>query len=103
MSEPSSAPIPRGIEVLIKKAAVDPEFRAVLLEKRAAAADEIGLVLDPAEGLMLPAAPPPAGRVAAVGGGHDAGHPAGAGPGPGAGGEPAGRRAEGSAAHRRRP
>ena len=50
-------PIPRGIEVLIKKAAVDPEFRTVLLEKRAAAADEIGLVLDPAEAMMLKAAP----------------------------------------------
>jgi len=50
-------PIPRGIEVLIKKAAVDPEFRTVLLEKRAAAADEIGLVLDPAEAFMLRAAP----------------------------------------------
>jgi hypothetical protein len=49
--------IPRGIEVLVKKAAVDPEFRTVLLEKRAAAADEIGLVLDPAEAMMLKAAP----------------------------------------------
>jgi hypothetical protein len=50
-------PIPRGIEVLIKKAAVDPEFKALLLEKRADAAREIGLVLDPAEAMMLRAAP----------------------------------------------
>ena len=50
-------PIPRGIEVLIKKAAVDPEFKALLLEKRAEAAQAIGLVLDPAEAMMLAAAP----------------------------------------------
>jgi hypothetical protein len=50
-------PIPRGIEVLIKKAAVDPEFKAILLEKRADAAREIGLALDPAEAMMLKAAP----------------------------------------------
>jgi len=49
-------PIPRGIEVLIKKAAVDTEFKRLLLEKRAEAAREIGLVLDPAEALMLKAA-----------------------------------------------
>jgi len=47
-------PIPRGIEVLIKKAAVDPEFRSLLIEKRDAAAREIGLALDPASS----AAPP---------------------------------------------
>lgn len=50
-------PIPRGIEVLVKKAAVDPEFRRILLEKRAAAADEIGLKLEPAEVAMLNAVP----------------------------------------------
>ena len=50
-------PIPRGVEVLIKKASVDAEFRTLLLERRAAAADEIGLRLDPAEALMLAAAP----------------------------------------------
>lgn len=33
--------IPRGIEVLVKKAAIDPAFREVLLEKRGAAAAEI--------------------------------------------------------------
>lgn len=49
--------IPRGIEVLIKKAAVDAEFKAVLLQRRAAAADEIGLVLEPAEKAMLAAMP----------------------------------------------
>ncbi|MFW5692750.1 MAG: hypothetical protein ACOCWL_00905 [Thermoguttaceae bacterium] len=50
-------PIPRGVEVLIKKASVDAGFRSLLLERRAAAADEIGLRLDPAEALMLAAAP----------------------------------------------
>lgn len=49
--------IPRGIEILIKKAAVDPGFRQLLLEKRAAAAGEIGLELDPAEVVMLNAVP----------------------------------------------
>jgi hypothetical protein len=49
--------IPRGIEVLVKKAAVDPEFKAILLDRRAAAADEIGLELEPAEAAMLAAAP----------------------------------------------
>jgi len=50
-------PIPRGIEVLIKKAAVDPAFRRLLLETRDEAAREIDLVLDPAEAMMLKAAP----------------------------------------------
>lgn len=50
-------PIPRGIEVLIKKAAVDAEFRELLLSRRAASADEIGLTLTPAEKMMLDAAP----------------------------------------------
>lgn len=45
--------IPRGIEVLVKKASVDAEFKSVLVEKRAEAAGEIGLGLDPAETLML--------------------------------------------------
>jgi hypothetical protein len=49
--------IPRGLEVLIKKAAVDAEFRRRLLTGRAAAAAEIGLALDPAEAMMLAAAP----------------------------------------------
>ena len=45
--------IPRGIEVLVKKAAVDVEFRQLLLEKRSAAADAIGLILQPAEAMLL--------------------------------------------------
>jgi hypothetical protein len=50
-------PIPRGIEVLVKKASIDPEFRSLLLEKRAAAAREIDLELAPAEAQMLDAVP----------------------------------------------
>ena len=49
--------IPRGIEVLIKKAAVDPEFRELLFEQRGAAATAIELELDPAENAMLSAIP----------------------------------------------
>jgi hypothetical protein len=49
--------IPRGIEVLVKKASVDPEFKAALLAKRAEAAKDIGLRLDPAEVMMLDAVP----------------------------------------------
>jgi hypothetical protein len=49
--------IPRGIEVLVRKAAVDPAFKALLLDDRVAAAEQIGLPLDPAEEMMLSAAP----------------------------------------------
>jgi len=49
--------IPRGIEILVKKASIDPDFRQLLLAKRAEAADEIGLKLDPAETMMLAAVP----------------------------------------------
>ena len=49
--------IPRGIEVLVKKASVDPDFKALLLERRAESATAIGLVLDPAEVMMLGAVP----------------------------------------------
>jgi hypothetical protein len=49
--------IPRGIEVLIKKASVDPDFRAVLLEKRAEAAAEIELELSTTEVALLTAIP----------------------------------------------
>ena len=49
--------IPRGIEVLVKKAAVDAEFKALLLAQRAAAAQAIGLALEPAETMMLAVAP----------------------------------------------
>lgn len=48
---------PREIEVLIKKAAVDGEFRAVLLERRAEAAGAIGLELNAVETAMLAAIP----------------------------------------------
>ncbi len=50
-------PIPRGIEVLVKKASIDPSFRELLFEKRAEAAAEIGLNLDAAEVMMLRAVP----------------------------------------------
>lgn len=49
--------IPRGIEILVKKAAVDPEFKSVLLARRESAADEIGLELAPTEVMMLRAVP----------------------------------------------
>lgn len=49
--------IPRGLEVLVKKAAVDPAFKALLLVRRAEAAATIGLTLEPAERLMLQSAP----------------------------------------------
>ena len=45
--------IPRGIEVLIKKASVDPEFRQILLKKRTDAAEKINLELTEAERTML--------------------------------------------------
>lgn len=53
----SLGPIPRGIEVLVKKASVDAEFKGLLLAERGEAAKRIGLVLDPAETLMLRAVP----------------------------------------------
>jgi hypothetical protein len=49
--------IPRGLEVLIKKAAVDPAFKKMLLEKRAGAAEAIALKLEAAEAAMLEAVP----------------------------------------------
>jgi hypothetical protein len=49
--------VPRGVEILVKKAAVDAEFKTLLLEKRAAAAEAIALELDPAEEAMLAAVP----------------------------------------------
>ena len=52
-----SRDIPQGIEVLVKKASVDAAFRAILLDRRAAAAAEIGLELDPAESMMLQTVP----------------------------------------------
>lgn len=47
------AAIPRGIEVLVKKASVDPEFRQLLLDKRGRAASEIDLELTEAERNIL--------------------------------------------------
>lgn len=49
--------VPRGIEVLVKRAAVDPDFRKLLLLERSSAAAVIGLELDPAENAMLSAIP----------------------------------------------
>ncbi len=49
--------IPRGVEVLVKKASIDPDFKILLLEKRSAAAESIGLKLDPTEAFMINAAP----------------------------------------------
>jgi len=51
------AGIPRGIEVLIKKASLDPAFYRLLLEQRAAAAHEIALELTPAETAILDSVP----------------------------------------------
>ena len=45
------------MEVLVKKAAVDEDFRARLLCDRVAAADEIGLELTPTEQAMLSSVP----------------------------------------------
>jgi len=49
--------VPRGVEVLVKKAAVDPAFKKLLMEKRAGAAEAIALKLEPAEAAMLAAVP----------------------------------------------
>ncbi len=45
--------VPRGIEILVKKASVDHAFREVLLKERAAAANRISLSLDDTETVML--------------------------------------------------
>ncbi len=45
--------IPQRIEVLLKKASVDPVFRTAFLERRGEVAQEIGLSLEPAEAAML--------------------------------------------------
>lgn len=47
----------RGIEVLLKKAAVDARFKTLLLERRADAAATIGLDLGSTEAAMLKAVP----------------------------------------------
>jgi len=53
----STGTIPRGLEVLVKKAAVDPEFRELLFAQRGGAAASIELELDPAEHAMLGSIP----------------------------------------------
>ncbi len=45
--------IPRGIEILVKKASVDPEFKEILLRNRTGAAAEIGLELNPSERAII--------------------------------------------------
>jgi len=49
--------VPRGIEILVKKASVDPEFKEALLEERSAAAGRIELSLDPTEITILNSIP----------------------------------------------
>lgn len=49
--------IPRGTEMLVKRASVDPAFRQALIERRADVARDIGLVLTMAESVMLDAIP----------------------------------------------
>jgi hypothetical protein len=49
--------IPRGIEILLKKASIDESFRKILLSDRLNAADAIGLTLNPVEVAMLKAIP----------------------------------------------
>ena len=49
--------VPRGVEILIKKAAVDAAFRDVLLDERAGAAARLDLALEPAESATLAAIP----------------------------------------------
>jgi len=56
--------IPRGIEVLVKKAHVDREFKATLLRLRSKAAGEIGLTLDESEAIILDVVP--AGQLEAI-------------------------------------
>jgi acyl carrier protein len=50
-------PIPRGIEILLRKASVDPAFKELLLRQRGGAAETIGLKLESGETMMLTAAP----------------------------------------------
>jgi len=52
-------PIPRGVEVLVKKAAVDSDFKPLLLTERSRAAEVIGLELQPSEAGMLDSVPTP--------------------------------------------
>jgi hypothetical protein len=54
---PPAPPSPRGVEVLIKKSSVDPEFRKFFLTERAAAAQRLGLTLAPSEADLLRVVP----------------------------------------------
>jgi acyl carrier protein len=49
--------VSQRIEVLLKKASVDPAFKAALVERRGEMARQIGLSLEPAEEAMLRAVP----------------------------------------------
>ena len=49
--------VPRGIEILVKKASVDPAFKQRLITDRTEAANDIELELNPAEAMMLQAIP----------------------------------------------
>ncbi|HDQ25385.1 MAG TPA: hypothetical protein ENN43_01405 [bacterium] len=44
---------PIGIEILLKKASVDPVFREKLIKERGAAAEAIAMMLDPSEEAVL--------------------------------------------------
>ena len=55
--QPAGTPVPRGVEVLINKAAVDSGFKRLLLSDRQGAARAIGLVLEPSEEMILNAIP----------------------------------------------
>ena len=56
-SRDAATGLPRGIEVMVKKASVDPAFRSLLLARRADAAAEIGLQLTQAEAAILNSVP----------------------------------------------
>ncbi|HAE38841.1 MAG TPA: hypothetical protein DCG57_09410 [Candidatus Riflebacteria bacterium] len=49
--------IPRGLEILVKRAAIDANFKSQLLEKRDRIAEELQLPLDPSEKAMLAGIP----------------------------------------------
>jgi hypothetical protein len=51
--------VPRGIEILLKKASIDESFRKMFLSDRLKAAGTIGLTLNPAEVAVLKAIPEP--------------------------------------------
>ncbi|MBU1109909.1 MAG: hypothetical protein KKB51_24725 [Candidatus Riflebacteria bacterium] len=49
--------IPRGLEILVKRASIDSKFKAELLEKREKIADELQIPLDVSEKAMLAGVP----------------------------------------------